>query len=226
MADVRAQAPGPQQQRDPGHAAAGEVGPDHRAQRPRLEVGALDRRVEQDRRPPSARQPAASSMSSIDGCGYRVASNPPTARKASRRIAPSPVQNVSAGPRPRWWTWWCSRLRKADTVVGARGVVVGAETAVSAGSAAKAARMPTSASGCTSTSASTNTITSPPGARGPVLRAPQPPRLATGARRRRPRRRPPSAAARSRPRRSGQRRGPVGSRHDDGEGDHRAGTIG
>ena len=42
--------PGPQQERHPRHTAAGEVGADHAAQRPRLEVGALDGRVEHDPR--------------------------------------------------------------------------------------------------------------------------------------------------------------------------------
>ena len=53
---------------------------------------------------PSATRRVPSSMSSIAGSGYRAASNPPAARKASRRIAPSPAQKVSAGPGELLWT--------------------------------------------------------------------------------------------------------------------------
>ena len=40
---------------------------------------------------------------------------------ARRRTAPSPVQNVSAGPALRWCTWWWRRLRKFETMPGAAG---------------------------------------------------------------------------------------------------------
>ena len=47
-----------------------------------------------------------------------VSSNPPTDSNASLRTAPSPVQNVVAGPGAFWWTWWWSRFRNPDTTPG------------------------------------------------------------------------------------------------------------
>ena len=38
-----------------------------------------------------------------------------------RRTAPRPVQNDVVGPGLVWCTWWCSRLRKVETVVGTEG---------------------------------------------------------------------------------------------------------
>ena len=100
---------------------------DHRTDRPALQVRAADRRVEPIRRPPRASR-SPSSTSSIDGCGYRAASKPPTPAKTSRRTAPSPAQNVSAAPAARACTWWWSRLRKPRDEPGRlRPVVVGAE---------------------------------------------------------------------------------------------------
>ena len=110
-----------------GHAAAGEVGPQHRAQRPRLEVGALDGRVEQDR-PPGAAQPVAE----VDVLDRRVrvarlveAADGEEVRRGARRRARS--RTSRPGPAPAWWTWWWSRLRNAETVARRAGrVVVGA----------------------------------------------------------------------------------------------------
>ena len=86
-----------------------------------------DGRVEADRAP--RRRPGGGRGRCPRRSWARIAgSKPPTPRKAARRTAPRPVQNVAAGPAARWWTWWCSRLRKRDTVpAGGRRCVVGPE---------------------------------------------------------------------------------------------------
>ena len=55
-------------------------------------------------RAPSSTSRIPSSMSSIIGVRYSVASNPPLAWKASRLMAPSPAQNEYAGPAAPWCT--------------------------------------------------------------------------------------------------------------------------
>jgi phytoene dehydrogenase-like protein len=66
-------------------------------------------------RPRGARR-TPSSMSSIDGRGYRASSNPPAVSNALRRTAPSPAQNELTSPAERRWTVWWRRLRNAATV--------------------------------------------------------------------------------------------------------------
>ena len=113
-------------ERHPRRPSAGDVRPQHRAERPPLEVGALDRRIEPE--PASGHRQPVTQLDVLDRrVGVPGAVEAADLQEVCSAHGPEPAPERLAGPAAVWCTWWWSRLRNIETVPRAVGrVVVGA----------------------------------------------------------------------------------------------------
>ena len=121
-------------QRHPRDSARGEVGPDHRTQRPRLQVLALDRRDRGGSRAPLGTAGGRGRCPRSRARGSASRRSRRRRRTRPRRTAPRPVQNVAVGPAFALVHVVVEQVAEGRDRRRHRGrVVVGAETAVGRG---------------------------------------------------------------------------------------------
>ena len=97
-----------------GTPAAGEVGPEHRAERPALQVGPLDGGIEHDAGAGGVEAVARGRCPRSTGAGSGlVEAADGEEAVAAHRAEPGPER--LGRPALVWWTWWWSRLRNAET---------------------------------------------------------------------------------------------------------------